>query len=144
MKFVLPIKKQDDESIEFYMAKCRLLLYTFKQLLLNNIQNGKINSRTEVLYNESAIIWTIENTNYDIRSILTTFINNLSCYYDSYDSVCYFTVPKNIKCPYTKTDLNIVIRILEYGGEKLSPLYWIRPTYTQFIESTINKFTKNS
>lgn len=143
MKFIFPIKKKDNESTKLYISKCRMYLTIFKQILQGKIQNNKLVCRKEDLFNEPNIHWRIDKAEYNINLIINTFINQLQCYYDSYDNVCYYMLPNNIRCPYTTTNLNKVIRTLEYGGQNMPPLAWIRPSYQQFVNVIINKNDKN-
>ena len=138
MKFIVPIKKEDNEDTTAYYGKCNLWLMVFKRNLKNSINQSKIISKKEALLNVPCINWTIDNTDYNIISILDKYINNLYCYYDYYECCCYYKVPENIRCPYTKDTLNKVVRILEYGALDLQPLFWLRSTYTRFVKTTID------
>ena len=143
MRFLVPNKRDTNESINSYINNCNLYLYVFKQILQNRLQKNKLLCRQEDLFNEPNIKWTIEEPKYNVLLIVNTFINQLRCEYDSREDVCYFVVPIGILCPYTSTSLNKVIRILEYGGHNIMPLYWIRSSYSQLVESTTNKVIKN-
>lgn len=138
MKFIVPVKKEENEDTTAYYNKCNLWLMVFKRNLKNSINQSKIISKKEALLNIPCINWTINNADYNIISILDKYINNLYCYYDYYECQCYYKVPENIRCPYTKDALNKVVRILEYGALDLQPLFWLRSTYTQFVKTTMD------
>ena len=139
MRIMFPKKRDNNETIDMYMSKCKLYLSAFKIILQSKIQINKLLSRKNILFSEPNIHWTIKDDNYNIKLITDTYVNQLQCYYDRQDDICYFSLPTNTLCPYTTTSLNKVIRILEYGGYNMSPLNWIRPSYRQFIESTMKK-----
>ena len=134
MKLLVPIKRDTNESISSYINSCNLYLYVFKQILQNKLQRNKILCRKEDLFNEPSIKWTITESNYNIFLIVNTFINQLQCQYDTKENVCYYVIPLSVKCPYTVTSLNKVMRILEYGGYNMMPLNWIRSSYKEFTE----------
>jgi hypothetical protein len=134
---MFPKPKNDNETLDMYMSRCRLYLSIFKTVLQNKIQINKLICRKIDLFNEPNIHWIINEPDYNIKLIADTFVNKLQCYYDRQDNICYFSVPANVLCPFTITPLTKVIRILEYGGYNMSPLNWIRLSYRTFIESTI-------
>lgn len=136
---MFPLKREDNEPIKMYINRCRMYLNAFKALLQQKIQYNKLICRKEDLFNEPNIHWTITEPDYNVKLIADTFINQLQCYYDRQDNICYFSIPANVLCPYTTTPLSKVIRILEYGGYNMSPLNWIRLSYRIFIEYTIEK-----
>lgn len=139
MKFVIPIKRKENEPVNSYIIKCNMWLISFKQILRQRIKKDKLLCRVRTLYNQPNIHWIIPpNHKYDIFLIVNLFINRLQCVYDSFESCCFYTVPNFIKCPYTVTPLNVVIRTLEYGTPNMTPLFWIRPSFRYFIESTVN------
>lgn len=141
MKLLVPIKRDTNESITSYVNSCNLYLYVFKQILQNKLQRNKLLCRKEDLFNEPNIKWTIDESDYNILLITNTYINQLRCQYDTKEDVCYYVVPIGILCPYTTTTLNKVMRILEYGGYKLMPLFWIRNSYREFVETIERKNT---
>lgn len=137
MRFIIPIKREENEPINSYVIKCNMWLISFKQILRNNIKRDKLLCRVSTLYSQPNITWVIPDANYDIFRIVNLFINRLQCFYDSFESCCYYMVPNIVRCPYTTTPLNVVIRTLEYGTPNMTPLFWLRPSFRYFIESTI-------
>lgn len=141
MKYIIPVKPNINESVNEYINKCSLWLLSFKRYLRKYINPNKLECRKRLLFQQPNIKWIINSPNYDIVSILNLYISKLQCFYDNFEGRCYYMVPHTIRCPYTASTLNNVIRTLEYGGGNMPPLYWIRPSFREFIESTVT--TKN-
>lgn len=137
MKFIIPIKKETNESINDYYNKCNLWLIVFKQCLFNNINKSKLTHRNNLLTQVPCIDWVDNVTECSVITFINLYINKLSCYYDYFECCCYYKVPENIRCPGTKNSLNKIIRILEYGTLELPPLFWARKSFHDFIESTL-------
>lgn len=142
MKFIVPIKRKETEPINSYVIKCNMWLISFKQILRRNIKKDKLLCRVSMLYKQPNIQWVIPNADYNIFSIVELYINRLQCFYDSFEGCCYYTVSNLVRCPYTTTLLNVVIRTLEYGTPNMPPLFWLRPSFKDFIESTVNSQNK--
>lgn len=142
MKFKVPISKRLDETVPDYVQKCQSWLLQFKQILRTRMKLDKILCRRQLLYSQSCIQWVIPNNSYDIQLILITFIDKLQCAYDKHTGYCYFEVSKKVRCPYTVTPLDTVIRILEYGTDTLTPLYWLRPAYGYFTKTILSDNNK--
>ena len=143
MRFEAPIQRDESESITTFISRCECYLTFFKQILYNSIKADKLSSRKEALFYQPNIKWTIPSPEYNINSILITYINALQCYYDFHSDKCYYASPKNIRCPNTVTGINTVIRTLEYGSLDMLPLFWLRPAYTILIEYKNNTINKN-
>lgn len=141
MKFIIPVKPMPDETVNSYIDRCSLWLLSFKQFLRKHLKADKLACRKVILRRQPNITWIKSCFNYNIMEIVNLYITRLQCFYDSFTGNCYYMVPNYIRCPYTLTSLNTVIRTLEYGSINMVPLYWLRPAYQEFIESTV--ITKN-
>ena len=139
MRYIVPQSRKINEKSNTYINKCNIWLISFKRLLRNKINRNKLLCRKQLLLHQPNIQWTITDSDYDILLIVNSYVNHLQCFYDSQNDRCYYEVPKYIRCPYTVTSLDTVIRTLEYGGATMAPLYWIRPTFAEFIKITNNK-----
>lgn len=139
MKYIVPKTRKANEPISAYINRCNILLIVFKRILRNRINKNKLLCRKELLLRQPNIRWTITNSNYDILAIVNSYINHLQCFYDNHNNYCYYEVPKYVRCPYTTTPINTVIRTLEYGGTNIAPLCWIRPAFSEFVKSTEHK-----
>lgn len=139
MKYIVPYTRKNNEPINSYINKWNMNLIVFKRLLRNKINRSKLLCRKQSLLNQPNIQWVITDSNYDILLIVNSYVNHLQCLYDSHNNYCYYEVPKTIRCPYTVTPIDTVIRTLEYGGTNMAPLYWIRPVFSEFIKITNNK-----
>jgi hypothetical protein len=138
MKYIIPIEKENNETVSEYYNKCSIMLISFRQILRNHINVGKLDARKQLLLSQPNIIWKVNDLNFNILLIINQYINSLQCFYDKRENKCYYSVPNIVRCIYTNTSLNTVIRTLEYGGGDMPPLYWIRPSYTEFIKTTVN------
>ena len=139
MRYIVPKSRKVDEPINSYINKCNMWLIIFKRILKSRINKNKLLCRKQELLSQPNIQWTISNTNYDILLIVNSYVNRLQCFYDTQGNNCYYTVPKTIRCPYTLTSLDTVIRTLEYGGINMVPLCWIRPAFSEFVKITKDK-----
>ena len=139
MKYIVPYTRKNNEPINSYINKWNMNLIVFKRLLRNKINRSKLLCRKQSLLNQPNIQWVITDSNYDILLIVNSYVNHLQCLYDSHNNYCYYEVPRTIRCPYTVTPIDTVIRTLEYGGTNMAPLYWIRPVFSEFIKITNNK-----
>ena len=136
MKFYSPVKRKNNEPLYAYIGACNMRLLVFKQLLRRNIHLNKLKKREHGLYIQPNIIWNISEDEFNILPIINLYISSLKCFYDSHNDMCYYDVPKYIKCSYSPVPLDTIIKTLEYGGLELEPLFWLRYTYHMFIEIT--------
>lgn len=139
MRFIIPVQRKVDEPVNSYINHWSIQLIVFKRMLKGRINKNKLLCRKQALLNQPNIQWTITSDNYDIVSIAYSYVNHLQCFYDNHSNNCYYEIPKTIRCPYTLTSLDTVIRTLEYGGTNMSPLCWLRPTFHEFVKSTKDK-----
>ena len=139
MRFIIPIQRKIDEPVSSYVNYWSMQLIIFKRILKGRINKNKLLFRKQSLLNQPNIQWIITNNNYDIVSIVESYVNHLQCFYDGNNNNCYYTIPKTIRCPYTLTSLDTVVRTLEYGGTNMSPLCWLRPSFSEFVKSTKDK-----
>ena len=134
MRIWYPKTSDSSKSKRSYIFRCNVKLEVFKRILRKNMNIPKLDVRRDYLLNCELIEWT--NTfNMSVVQIVNTYINKLYCVYDANELKCYYTIPKGTKCPFSNTELDYVIRLLEYGNNELPPLNWIRHSYKQFIES---------
>ena len=138
MKYIIPIEKENNETVSEYYNKCSIMLISFRQILRNHINVSKLDARKQLLLLQPNIIWKINDLNFNILLIINQYINSLQCFYNKRENKCYYSVPNTVRCVYTNTSLNTVIRTLEYGGGDMPPLYWTRPSFAEFIKTTVN------
>ncbi len=136
MRLLVPLTKEKDERIEEYIHRCDLMLISFRSFLRSYIRPDKLSCRNVSLIHQPNITWIYPQKYCNTRQIVDLYISKLQCIFDRVSESCYFEVPKSVRCPGTVTPLNVVMRTLEYGGKDMPPLFWLRPTYRHFIETT--------
>lgn len=142
MRFKVLKARESHESISFYINNCNILLIIFKQILRKNINPIKLKYKLNGLYTQPNINWTVEQNKIKLNEILNIYVANITCVYDKRNNICYFETSKLIKCKYSTTPIETIVRTLEYGGLNLQPLSWLRDSYKEFIEITLNTQNK--
>ena len=82
MRFIIPIQRKIDEPVSSYVNYWSMQLIIFKRILKGRINKNKLLCRKQSLLNQPNIQWIITNNNYDIVSIVESYVNHLQCFYD--------------------------------------------------------------
>lgn len=139
MRFYVPYRKTEYETVSQYIGNCNLRLIVFKQILRKNLNNIKINRRIDAICLQPNIQWIVPKEQINLLDIFNMYISNISCYYDNKEKCCYYECGRFIKSRYSITPISDIVRTIEYGGEHLLPLHWLTRSYAEFKEITIAK-----
>lgn len=143
MKLWVPITSNQFKYTNEYINYCNVKLQELKILLKTRLDNNKLSTRKNSLLESNSIIWLPNTINFNLNSITDTYIKRLYCSLDRANNHCYYTIPIGIRCPGTKTSLDTVIRLIEFGNDIIPPMNWIRHTYHEFVETMeVNQITK--
>ena len=133
MKIWFPKRIDSDEDINKYIATCSLSMGSFIMILNSNLNIPKF-KLIETKLIEGKLLDFINVDKFSIMSAIRMYQSYLRCEYDGSEKRCYFDISKMIKCPNTNNSLDYVIRLIEFGNDKIPPSNWIRHSYTKFCE----------
>ena len=133
-----PQKLQNNEDISLYFTKCSFSVGMFQMALRNNI-NLPCLKRIEQIMKKYDILDFTNKENFSINNVLNQYIGSLICKYDEQSTQCYYTISKITKCVNTTNNLDFVIRLIEFGNDKIPPTAWIRKSYKNFCDVVMGK-----
>ena len=133
MNIWFPRKLRDGEDLSIYWSSCNLAISTFRMIVRNNMNMPSL-KRIERILKEENILDFENKDRFNINNVINQFLGCLVCKYDDNRKTCYYTISKITKCVNTRNDLQFVIRLIEYGNDKIPPTNLIRKSYTKFCE----------
>ena len=142
MRFKAVTGRRLNEPVQSYINNCKSDLHLFKDVLKRTLKPDKLHSRKDLLLQQPVIHWLDNTFNLNVVIIAYLYINNLQCVYDTHSGYCYYAVPDTVRCSHSKTSLNVVIRVLEFGTTDMMPLYWLRPAYNSFRKTILQETNK--
>lgn len=133
MNIWFPRTLRDGEDLSTYCSSCTLALSTFNMIVRNNMNMPSL-KRVERILKEKNMLDFENKERFSIQSVVNQFLGCLVCKYDDNRKTCYYTIPKITRCINTHNELQFVIRLIEYGNDKIPPMNLIRKSYTKFCE----------
>lgn len=121
------------ENINDYITQCTIAINPLKTILRNNINISRWNLLTTKLI-DSEIVDVENSYKFLARRIPLQYIDRLLVAYDTATSKCYYYVPDMVRCQYTTNSLNDIVRLIEYGNNRIPPMHWLRDSYMQFVD----------
>lgn len=128
-----PKEIEKDEDLSLYIMKCNLHMATLKMYIRNNMNMPSL-KRIENILKEKEMLDFTNKEKFSVMSVINQFLGALSCVYSDKDKKCYYTISAMVKCINTNNDLDFVIRLIEYGNDKIPPTNLIRHSYKKFCE----------
>lgn len=135
MKIWYPISFEDsgEDQLYLYIAKCSLSTVLLKSILRSNINSPRWGMLTDKL-KKSSIINVQNKDRFNAVQIPNQYISYLTCSYDYTECKCYYAVADNVRCTFTTTPLNDVVKLVEFGNDSIPPMNWIRHSYAKFAD----------
>lgn len=131
MKLWYPVACKNKSDVQVYISICHAKLADFKRILRQNINKDKVKA-IQAKIQESTVVTVTDS--FSVAKTLETFINSLTCNYDTASRKCYYTVSDLIQCRGTNRSLNFMIKLFEFGNGVIAPLVWLRHSYNKFKE----------
>lgn len=139
MKIWYPVSFEESQAktLQQYVYQCVVDLALFKTMLSRNIPQTKLKSMTARIIKSTDI--TSKDTTFSVQKVLNRYLSSLQCKYDAGCGRCCYYISDLMKCPDSDKSLNYVVRLLEYGNDKIPPMFWIRRTYRSFSDYVVRK-----
>lgn len=141
LKYPKNFEESESNNITEYIRLCQIDMYRFKGILKQNINITRWKTLQHT-FQDNNIVESTFVRKVNVFNIANQFINELCCSFDRINSYCYYYVPDTIRCVGTNTSLNKVIRLIEYGNDKIPPMNWIRHSYMKFSDYVLRKDIK--
>lgn len=129
IKFFNKRNPKDYKSKAVYIKLCKMDLVKFKNTVRSDFNIGKINKRDEYINSTNLIEWFNPSVKCSAIDIINTYINNLTCHFDDLSGKCYYSVNDYTRCPKSNTSIDLIMRVLEYGNDSVTPLYLLRKAF---------------
>lgn len=133
MKIWFPKRLDKNDDLSVYKTSCNLAISTFR-MCLNYYLNVPSLTRIERILKENNMLEFTNKDRFSIMGVIQQYESSLQCYYDAGEQRCYFEISHIAVCQNTKNKLDYVIRLIEFGNDKIPPTNWVRHSYTRFCK----------
>ena len=142
IKYPINISKSGLDKKGYY-RNCQLDMYTFRMILKQNINVSRLTALQKTLEENKIVEGSFKELPKNFTIIIVNqFINELRCTYNPTSECCYYYIPKTIRCAGTNVELLYIIKLIEFGNDKIPPLGWISHSYNKFKDYIAGRLSK--